>query len=237
MRGHPLHARCSSLLVAGEPCPTCAEPLWVPGVRRHAAEADADTCCGGGDEGGAAAAAARAGGRGRGRGGRGRDGGRAHRERRARARRRRIEALHGPRMCPACFAARCSTSNAPTCARTTASARAARPAAARRRGHRRGARQGGRRARARRRAAAACARRDVAVLFNGRTEGHLFADTDWHALPAWDETAKAKLELDARVRGAASLLAAPVRQEAALLAHERGALHDARTSRFAGTRK
>ena len=83
-----------------------------------------------------------------------------------------------------------------------------------------------------------CARCDVAVLFNGCTEcGHLFADTDWNALPAWDETAKAKLELDARVRGAASLLAAQVRQEAALLAHERGALHDARTSRFAGTRK
>lgn len=74
-----------------------------------------------------------------------------------------------------------------------------------------------------------CGDCNVPVLFNGCTVcGHLFNDTDWDDLPTWDASAKACLEVSLRHRRAAQLLAAQVRHEASLLAHERVALEEAR---------
>ena len=216
-------------------CRACGAPPRRPTPTRAAAAATAAPR--------AAAAAARRG-RGRGRGGRGRDGGRAHRERRAARGGGGIEALARPaHACPACFAGpllneQCSDLRAhhgqcPRCSDRLPRADAAIAEAL--------AKAGG----ARERVGALlprCARCDVAVLFNGCTEcGHLFADTDWNALPAWDV---APPKAGCRLRGVRACARArrptPPRAgaaSAALLAHERGALHDARTSRFAGTRK
>jgi len=73
-----------------------------------------------------------------------------------------------------------------------------------------------------------CGSCNVAVTFNGCQEcGHLFADIDWENLPNWDVSAKGCLEVSIRHRRAARLLAEQVRNEAALLAHERAALEEA----------
>merc|ERR1712151_604309 len=70
---------------------------------------------------------------------------------------------------------------------------------------------------------------NVPVFFSGCAEcGHIFADIDWEDLPVWDARAKGNLQVKNRHRQAARLLAEQVRNEAALLAHERAALEEAR---------
>jgi len=230
VRGHLLHARCfQGRLLAGRGCPVCTEPLFVPRVQRTRVEGD-DACCGAaaGDADVAAALGAaqevevaatqQAEGSPTGSG--------------AAAAPDEVERHSGGRlqmkMCPVCCAGPLLNENCsdlrshhgqcPMCGEYPHSGASIAEAMAKP-----GRKTVGERI-------PKCEKCNVAVTFNGCQEcGHLFADIDWDELPKWDSSAKGCLEVANRHRRAARLLAAQVRHEAALLAHERAALQEARS--------
>merc|ERR1719356_1943823 len=72
-----------------------------------------------------------------------------------------------------------------------------------------------------------CGSCNVQVLFNGCVAcGHPFL-SGWNSLPLWDPKAKLNLDTNERYLRSVRLLAGQVREQAALLAHERAALAEA----------
>ena len=230
-RGHLLHARClQGALLTGRRCPApgCAEPLWVPRVRRERRD---DETCGGqhredrradGEAWVAAREIARDAAAGRGSG----------------DERARVAASRPLRMCPACCAGPLCNEECSDMAyhHGQCSAVAIRGAGAVTRCTADGAyraRAGDILDRLMRRSSAEtvadvlpqCPTHNVAVMFNGCLVcGHVFTGTRWTDLPPWDPNARLALELDKKKRRAAEALAKQVRAEAAMLQFERDAL-------------
>jgi len=225
LRGHLIHARCfQGRLIAGLGCPVCPEPFFFPTVQHtsqnEGSEDGQGECCGAAAASDVAVGTALS----------------AAEEVEAAARLRAVQGsteVFAPqegvglneslKMCPACCSgpisnAHCSDLRAhhgqcPRClSRVSESSIVSAIAQA---GV--GAVIGDRIPR--------CSRCNIAVFFNGCLDcGHLFADLRWDELPAWDARAKDRLEASQRHRRAAWLLATRVREEAALLAHERAPL-------------
>lgn len=230
VRGHLLHARCfQGRLLAGRGCPVCPEALFVPRVQRVLRDGE-DNCCGAEGQGDSSVLAAleqvQAA------------------EVAASQQATGVEAGTGEtvgqtvtnssgsnltlKMCPVCCAGpllneNCSDLRAhhgqcPRCGSYPHSPAAIAEALVKAGS---GAHVGER--------IPKCPDCSVAVLFSGCAEcGHIFADIDWDDLPAWDNSAKGVLGVEVRHRKAARLLAEQVRYEAALLAHERTSLEEAR---------
>eukprot|EP00931_Biecheleriopsis_adriatica_P020245 TRINITY_DN13598_c0_g1_i1.p1 TRINITY_DN13598_c0_g1~~TRINITY_DN13598_c0_g1_i1.p1 ORF type:complete len:1425 (+),score=288.78 TRINITY_DN13598_c0_g1_i1:78-4352(+) len=226
VRGHLLHARCfQGRLLGGRCCPVCPEPLFVPRVQRT--RQDEQDCCGARSDHAAAEAletvqateaiAQQA--------------GAVESDANAEVAPGEVTSMRGgmvqTKMCPVCCSGpllneNCSDLRAhhgqcPRCNERPHTAASIAEALAR------GTASVGDRI-------PRCGNCNVAVIFNGCLEcGHLFVDTDWEDLPAWDAAAKGCLAVSIRHRRAARLLAEQVRHEAALLAHERAALEEAQS--------
>jgi len=230
VRGHLLHARCfQGRLLAGRGCPACSEPFFVPRVQRTRREGD-DDCCGANADGAAAEALT------------GAEAAEVAASRQATATPSSDHATDAPeavesagggqlhmKMCPVCCSGpllneNCSDLRAhhgqcPRCQAYPFSSATITEKLARM-----GSSSVGERI-------PRCGTCNVAVIFNGCQDcGHLFCDIDYENLPPWDASAKGCLEVSIRHRRAARLLAEQVRYEAALLAHERAALEEARGS-------
>ena len=219
VRGHLLHARCfQAALLAGQCCPAagCAEPLWVPRVRR--VRADDDTCC---DANSAEADGDEIAGQTTFLNSRSTSDSQADLN---------PSAVEGMKMCPLCYSGpfvhtECSDMAAHhgQCVRRALgethcgfavppgeiatklmglspneSIVAALPK---------------------------CPEHKVPVMFNGCVNcGHLF--TSWDDLPVWDPAAKAAMNVDKEKREQAKLLADHIREESSILQFDRDALEN-----------
>ena len=225
VRGHLLHSRCfQAALLAGQSCPApgCAEPLWVPRVRRRRI-GDDTTCCGSngtnvavdGDDGDENAGLTT-----------------FINSRRTPEDDLSPSTLQGMKMCPLCYSGpfihtKCSDMERHhgQCVRTALGGEncgfsvqhsdiatilmglspnesivTALPK---------------------------CPDHGVPVMFNGCLNcGHVFAGTDWDDLPTWDPSAKAVMKVDKEKREQAKILADHIREEASILQFDRDALEN-----------